>query len=239
MTGCPRALVVLGAGGHGREMIDAILAANMVRDQWRLLGVLDDDESVVPRLRALGVRWLGALSSLPELDAQYVIGIGSNQIRQQINDVATATGMQAATVVHPSSSIGMANQLADGVYLAAHSTVTTNVVLGRHAHVNVGASVAHDCTVGAYANLSPGARLGGHVALGNGVFMGINSSVLPRCRVGEWAVIGAGATVVADIGARIVCVGTPARPRGGREHPVGQASGAVNRLCSDSMRDVS
>lgn len=205
-------LVVVGAGGHGREVIETVLASNDIRPRWQLLGVLDDDAGAEAALRPLGVPRLGPVSALPSMDVEYVIGIGDNATRRRIDELASTAGLTAATVIHPTAVVGRACRLAEGVYLAARSCLTTNVVLGRHAHVNVGASVSHDGVLRDYANLCPGVRLGGHVTLGAGAFLGIGATVLPRRVIGEWSVVGAGATVTRDLAAHGVYAGAPAKP---------------------------
>jgi sugar O-acyltransferase (sialic acid O-acetyltransferase NeuD family) len=205
-------IVVIGAGGHGREIVDAVLSAVAAGEPWRLLGVLDDGPADEALLRPLGVPWLGPVSLLVEIDTQYIVGIGDGAARRRIDHLATGAGRTAATVRHPSSSVARTAVVDDGSYIGAQAVVMADAALGRHVHIDVGASVAHDCRVGDYSGLAPGARLGGGVVLEEGVFVGLNSCVRPRQRIGGWAILGAGATAVADLPAASVCVGTPARP---------------------------
>ncbi|MGW6455340.1 acetyltransferase [Streptomyces sp. NPDC055078] len=208
----PERLVVFGAGGHGREIVEAVLAINAVRPRWQLLGVLDDTEPSAGELRGLGTEFLGPTSRIRSLDARYVIGIGDGAVRRRLDLMAAHSARPATPIVHPTASVGRRVTLGPGCYVAAHATVTTNCVLGRHSHVNVGASVSHDNVMGAYCTLAPGTRLAGRVVTDDGVTLGLNSAVLPGVRLGAWSVVGAGATALRDVPARSVVIGTPAHP---------------------------
>ncbi|MEV6394057.1 acetyltransferase [Streptomyces sp. NPDC051907] len=203
-------LVVLGAGGHARELVDAVHAVNAVRPTWDLLGVLDDGDRPTEPGPEVGAPYLGPTSMVGMLDARYVVGIGDGAVRERMDEMARRASRTPATVVHPTASVGRRAVLHPGCYVAAHATLTTDCVLGRHTHVNVGASVSHDDVLGAYCTLAPGARLGGRAVLEDGVTLGLNCAVLPGVRLGAWSVAGAGATVTRDVQPGSVVVGTPA-----------------------------
>lgn len=204
------ALVIVGAGGHGRETLDVVEACNAVTPTYEFVGfcALDADVALVARRNA---RLLGDVDVLRDLHASYVIGIGTSETRRDLDGRLSAFGREATTLVHPAASLGSDLRFAPGVILAAGARVTTNVTLGRHTHLNVDAVVSHDCEVGDYVTLSPGVLINGNVTLGEGVFLGTGAIVLPGRSVGRWAKIGAGALVTEDVPAGRTAVGAPAR----------------------------
>lgn len=205
-----RPLVIVGAGGHGRETLDIAEACNAVTPTYEVLGFCADafDPALVERR---GVPVLGAVDALRSVDATYVIGIGTSETRRDLDAVITSYGREATVLAHPLSSQGSDLRIAPGVLLAAGARVTTNVTLGRHTHLNVDAVVSHDCVVGDYVTLSPGVLVNGTVTLGDGVFLGTGAVVLPGRTIGAWARIGAGAVVTRDVPPGRTAVGVPAR----------------------------
>jgi sugar O-acyltransferase (sialic acid O-acetyltransferase NeuD family) len=204
-------LVVIGAGGHGRETLDIIEAINDREPTWDFLGFLDRgpvDEEVLARRNA---KCIGDVDVLAELDGRYVIGIGSGAARRRIDQLARSWGREPAVLVHPTAVIGADVHLSAGVVIAAGAHVTTNVVIGRHSHVNVNSSVHHDCRVEDYVTVSPGVTVCGNVTLCDEAFVGAGATLNPGVRIGEGAVIGSGSVVVGDIPPGITAAGVPAR----------------------------
>ena len=180
-----RDLVILGAGGHGREVLDIVEAVNAVHATWRFRGFLDDGDPAVDRLHRRRAQVLGPVTALADMDAAFLIGIGQPEDRESVAAIASTTGHDAATLVHPLASVGSDNQLGMGVVPAAGARVTTNVHLGAHVHLNVGAVVSHDGLVGDFVTLSPGVFVNGGVTLESRVLLGTAAVVTPGRTIGS------------------------------------------------------
>ena len=204
-------LVIVGAGGHGRETLDIVEAINAVEPTWAFAGFVDDGEVIADRLERRDASLLGTTKILADTDPRYVIGIGSPAVRAKLDEQLTAWGRTAATLIHPAATVASDNRISDGVLLAAGARVTTNVTLGRHVHLNVNAVVSHDCVIGDYTTLSPGSLVNGDVQIGTGVFLGTGAIITPGLTIGDHAVIGAGAVVVRDVPPGVTVRGVPAR----------------------------
>ncbi len=207
MTG-NAAVVVVGAGGHGREAVAIARAAGR-----EVLGVLDDGRPPQAPVAALGQVVLGGVAWLGDHPGvQYVAALGYPAARRSV--VERAGQAEAATLVHPSAVIGPDVALGAGVLIWPNATVTVSARLGRHTHLNVGASVSHDVLAGDFVTVGPGARVCGAVVLEDDAWIGAGAVVLPRVRVGVGAVVGAGAVVRRDVAAGDVVAGVPARSLG-------------------------
>jgi sugar O-acyltransferase (sialic acid O-acetyltransferase NeuD family) len=204
-------VVIIGAGGHGREVLDLLRAAGHAA--YDVLGFLDDGQPDLHLLDRLGLPHLGPVASLEAMaaDVRYVLGVGSGSDRSAIAEWARSTGKEAATLVHPTATVGSDVELGEGVIICAHASVTTHARLGRHVHLNVASTVAHDAVVGDFVTLSPGCRLSGNVTLGHGVTLGTGAVVIPGVSIGAETVIGAGAVVITDLPGGVTAVGVPAR----------------------------
>lgn len=204
-------LVVIGAGGHGRELWSVLRDVNRAAPTWNLLGMVDDGDVDTARLERVGATVLGKLGWLDARPVAYALGIGAPAARRSIVDRFGAH--IAATVVAPGASIGLDVELGDGVVIFERSTVTTNVRIGPHTHVNVGCAIQHDTVVGAFVQISPGVFINGDCVVEDDVFLGTGAIVTRGCRVGRGARVGAGAVVLDDVGAGELVVGAPARPQ--------------------------
>jgi sugar O-acyltransferase (sialic acid O-acetyltransferase NeuD family) len=209
-----RKLVVLGAGGHGREVLDVFEAVTAVtaRPTHHFAGFLDDGEPSPTLLAKRDVPVLGPVSLLATLDADYLVGTGTMAARRRLSCVGLSAGRRAPVLVHPAASVGSCVDCAEGVVIAAGARVTTNVSLGAHVYLNVNATVSHDCVLGARVIANPGAIVCGNVNVGDDVMLGAGCVIREGVRIGAEATVGAGAVVVHDVEPGTTVVGVPARP---------------------------
>ncbi len=213
-------LLVFGAGGHGRVVVEAALAqrtqAREPRFPWRAVMASDRDPA-----RCLG-ELLPGVSMATSVEAEALIrrqaarvhvAIGSNVDREA--EVERLVGNDAGqvalvTLVHPMASIATSARLADGCFVAAQAVVSAGATLGRAVVINHAAVVDHDCRVAAFAHIAPRAVLGGAVVVGAGAMVGSGAVVLPEVRLGDGVVLGAGAVLTRDAHEG-TWVGVPAR----------------------------
>ena len=119
-----------------------------------------------------------------------LIAIGLGAVRRSLDQRLTEAGWEAATLIHPSATIGAECEIAPGVVITAGVRVTTNVRLGRHVHLNVNSTVSHDCVLGNYVTVSPGVNIPGHVTLDEGVECGTGATFFQVSRSGAIAESG-------------------------------------------------
>jgi len=195
-------LLVVGAGGHAKVVIDAAEEAGL--DIAGVVGAPGDAPEILGHPVSHDRAGLSA-------DA-FVVAIGDNATRSRIFNEYLAAGFAPASVVHPSAIVGRQALIGDGAFVAAGVVINAGARIGADAILNTGCTVDHDCIVGEHAHIGPQAALCGSVTLGEGVLLGVGSCASPGVSVGEWTVVGAGAAIVDDLPAHAVCVGVPARP---------------------------
>ena len=210
-------LVIVGAGGFGREVLDVMEAINAERPTYGLLGFVDDAITDVnlERITARGATHLGGVADHlagPHSRVSYVIGIGGPGTRRSLAARFDAAGAGAATLVHPASTQGSAVSIGAGSVICAGVRLTTNIDIGRHAHINLNATVGHDTTIGEFVSLNPLASISGDCCLEDGVLVGVAGVVLNGLRVGAGATVGGSACAVRDVPPATTVVGVPAKP---------------------------
>jgi sugar O-acyltransferase (sialic acid O-acetyltransferase NeuD family) len=211
-------LVVIGAGGFGRETLDVVDAINSSASKpaYSVIGVVDPlpGPENLTRLRDRGVAYLGSddewlASGKP---ARYVVAIGDPGVRRAIDVRYQAAGqVRACPLIHPSAGIGSSAMLGDGSVICAGVQVSTNVSIGRHVHLNPNSTIGHDSVLDDFVSVNPGAIISGGVRLEMGSFVGAGAVVLEMLTVGSQGRVGASACVVRDVSPGLTVKGVPAR----------------------------
>ncbi len=204
-------LVLFGAGGHAKVVIDVIEQ----QGNYEIAGLLDDD-SVHQGSRFFGYPVLGTRADLPALFSarlrHAIITIGDNANRAAVAALLNRDGWQFASAIHPRASVGRGVKIGPGSVVMAGCVVNADAYLGAQVIVNTGATVDHDCRIEDAVHIAPGCHLCGGVSVGQGSLLGAGSTVTPGVRIGCKVIVGAGSTVLHDIADEARVSGVPARP---------------------------
>jgi sugar O-acyltransferase (sialic acid O-acetyltransferase NeuD family) len=202
-------LVMFGAGGHGKVVLEISFRAGMPIDF-----IVDDNPQCC---ELLGVKVLGAKDkrwrSLQNFF--FIVAIGENSSRERIFRDLTRRGGRPKSLLHPFSAVAPSARVGDGVVICAGAVVNSAAIIGNNCIINTAASVDHDCTVGDHIHICPGVRLAGKVTIGARSMIGTGSIILPNLKIGAESIIGAGSLVNRDLPAGVVAFGNPAKVQRG------------------------
>ena len=206
-----RDLLIIGAGGYGREVCQVVEDLGAA---WNVLGVLDDRAelhgSTVRELPVLG--GVDAVTEHPRAAIVVAVGspVGRRAVVERLGELPDA---RFPVLVHPRAWIGNHVEVGIGTVVLAGAAVSTDIRIGRFACLNKNCIVGHDAVLGDFTTISPGASISGFVTLGEACDIGANRVVVQGHAVGAGTVVGAGAVVTGDLPAGVTAVGVPARPR--------------------------
>jgi sugar O-acyltransferase (sialic acid O-acetyltransferase NeuD family) len=205
-------LFILGTGGHARDVAEIALAL----DYRPILVAQDERERAACRhshevvLEAEAVHRAGA---------KFALGIGDNRVRAAVSQ-RTSGHLSFPVLIHPDTTIGRSSResmlASRGTVIFPGVRIMGHCAFGNFGTFNVNATISHDCRIGDFVNLSPGAHLAGNVEIGEGAWIGMGVTVnqgrddTPR-KIGAWATIGSGAVVLRDVPPGTIQVGIPAQ----------------------------
>jgi sugar O-acyltransferase (sialic acid O-acetyltransferase NeuD family) len=203
------ALLIIGAGGHGKVVADTALETG----KWDEIFFLDD---AWPEKKKNGI-WdihgkIDQLASWNTKCESAVVAIGNNYLRLELQSKLIDDGFTVATIVHPTARVSRFAKLGLGCVVFANAVVNVDAEVGDAAIINTAATVDHDCRLGKGVHIAPGANLGGGVVVGDLSLIGIGAVIRHYISIGRQVTIGAGAVVVSNIDNCITAAGTPARP---------------------------
>lgn len=209
-----KGIIVYGAGGHSKVVIDAIESAFRGNP---ISGIVDDNDELHGR-KYSGYPVLGGFDELlARKNCRVVIAIALNDARKDLYAKVAQLGYEIISVVHPSAQIARDVTIGPGSMVMALAVLNPGVTIGTGVIVNTGAIIEHDCIVHDFVHIGPGTVFAGAVEVGENSFIGIGARVLPSVQIGAGATVAAGSVVIRDVPDGATVVGVPAELLGGKE----------------------
>ncbi|MEM6321132.1 MAG: acetyltransferase [Bacteroidota bacterium] len=201
-------VAIVGYSGHAFVVCDTLISQSI-----SIIGYFEEAEKT---FNPFELAYLGSERSLENLnqlkDCEYFIGIGSNSIRKKITQQLEKKLQKAPTnAVHSSASISSKTNLGKGILFGNQVIVNACSEIGDGVICNTRATIEHDCKIGAFSHIAPGAILCGNVSIGEKSFIGAGSVVKQGVTIGKNVIVGAGTIVINDIADNQKVVGNPQR----------------------------
>lgn len=207
-----RRLLIIGAGGHARAVLDVVAA----RGEHVVAGLIDDFRPVGSS--SLGYSIVGGEAQVASLLAQLAvdevfIAIGDNFQREAMSArlMDRLGHLELATLVHPSAVLGRDVSIGSGTVVMAGCVIGGGSRIGRGCVVNTSSSLDHEGELGDWSSLAPGVVTGGRVSVGRRSFVGLGAKLKQGVVIGDDTVIGAGSLVLSDVPSMVVAWGAPCR----------------------------
>lgn len=206
-------LLIIGAGGFGREVLQYALdiQESVQTPVWEVFGFLDDNLTALEGYDCgYGVK---ETISDHRVNDQYVYicAIGDVKTKLSICRSFAEKGAHFINLVHPTALIGRTCAMGHGNIVCPYAALTADVRIGDYVILNQRSGCGHDAVLGDGCTLSAFCDVTGFATLGEGVFMGSHAVICPGVKVGAYAKIGAGSIVLRHVKDDTLVFGVPAK----------------------------
>ena len=203
-------LVIIGAGGFGREMFAAAREAIGYGENFTIKGFLDGNPDAL-----CGYCGYPDIIGTPETyeiakDDVFITALGSIAARRRCDAMIEERGGQFISIVHRSASLGPNVTVGEGSFIAHNVVLTADIAVGRHSCVFHGTVIGHDTSLADYTHVYSLVSVGGGVRVEEGASVFPGARIVPRISIGERATVGIGSAVVRDVAPGITVFGVPA-----------------------------
>ena len=203
-------IIIIGAGGYGRELLQWIKDINMVKPTWEIAGFIDDN------LRSLdGVECdypvIGRLSEWePEGNEVFALALGEPKMKQAVAEQMKGRGARFASIIHPTATITPYSHYGEGFIMFPYAKLSVNSSVGDFVSL-LSSGVGHDVCIGDYTTISGACNVLRNVRIGKRVFLAAGVSLAQDIRVGDDSYLGLGSVVLKDVPDKSKVFGNPAR----------------------------
>ena len=204
-------LIIIGAGGFGREMFAAAREAVGYGEEFRIKGFLDGKASALD-----GFSGYPAIIGSPETYAiedgdVFVTALGNISARRRCSAMIEERGGRFIPIVHRTASLGPNVTVGDGAFIAHNAVLTADISVGRHSCVFHGTVIGHDTVLEDFTHVYSLVSVGGGVRIREGAAVFPGARIVPRIEIGEGSVVGIGSAVVRSVDPGTTVFGVPAR----------------------------
>ena len=204
-------LVIIGAGGYGREMLGAAMGAVGFGVDFDVKGFLDARADALDGFRGYPPIIGTPEGYAPQAEDVFITALGSIASRRKCAEQLERRGAKFISIVHKTATLGPNVEVGAGSFIAPNVTLTADIRIGRHAAVFHNSSVGHDSVLDDFSHVYAQCAIGGAIHLGAGAVVYPGAVIVPRRTIGENAVVGAGSTVVLNVRPGVTVFGSPAR----------------------------
>lgn len=204
-------LIIIGAGGFGREVKELIIDINQIKETYNIIGFIDDGieaGTLIHNIPVLGnISYLNNLKTKPLL----VVAIGDPKVKKSV--VEKLSGFNFPSLIHPSvNRLGANISIGQGCIICRGNILTCDIVIEDFVILNLACTVGHDTIIKRYSSFMPSVNISGQVIIEEGVYGGTGAKIINNVTIGEQSIIGAGAVVAKSIPSHCTAVGIPAKP---------------------------
>lgn len=157
-------VILIGAGGHGKVVLDAVLSNQ--NSDIKIIGFLDDgDVSEIYRMKKLGnIKDFGNYK-----DKKFHIAIGNNKFREKI---AKELGEEnLISIIHKTAYVSSMSKIGNGTYIGAMAVINSECEIGKGCIINTGTIVEHNSYIGDYSHLSYRVLIGSESKISSGTMI--------------------------------------------------------------------
>jgi len=206
-------IVIIGAGGFGREVKWLIERINQNTKIWNLIGFIDDGLDINTNINGTPV--IGNVDYLIDYheNIAVVCAIGSSNTRKKVIEQLKANkNIEFPNLIDPSVIMSNTVNLGNGIIICVGNILTVNIELGDFVIINLDCTIGHDAKLKSYVTLYPSVNVSGNVSIGELTEVGTGTQIIQGKNILNGTIIGAGAVVTKDIPSKCTAVGSPAKP---------------------------
>jgi sugar O-acyltransferase (sialic acid O-acetyltransferase NeuD family) len=206
-------IVIIGAGGFGREVKTIIDAVNKIEKIYNFIGYYDDGIEKGTMINNFPV-----LGNLQELNSSsepisVLLGIGDPTTKSKIIAKLSSDKINFPTLIHPSVQISEDEvTISKGCIICGGTIITCNIVIGSFVTLNLMCTIGHDTIIDDFSSFMPSVNISGEVHIQEKVYVGTGAKIINQLTIGRGTIVGAGAVVSKSLPDYCTAVGIPAKP---------------------------
>ena len=204
-------LVILGAGGMGKELSWFAQSCIGFNEVFVIKGFIDDNLHALDGFEGYPPMLGTIVDYKPEQDDVFVNSIGDVQFKKKCISRIVEQGGEFINLIHPSATIPPHVKMGKGNIIAPRVGIGVETEIGDYCLIQDGAVIGHDVKIGNWCRVDCYAVLIAGVTLEDEVCVHTSSVVNHNVRIGKGAMVGAQSFVFRNVKPGVTVLGNPAK----------------------------
>jgi sugar O-acyltransferase (sialic acid O-acetyltransferase NeuD family) len=187
-------IVILGAGGMGRETFEVVEDTFGNDSNYRVKGFLSDVLDVLDGFE----NYPPLLGTIKDYQVQpndrFILAIGDVAGRRKIAESILERSGEFINLIHPTAQVFRSAKIGRGVIIFPCAYVGADSKIGDFCLINAHALAGHDTILGNFSEMAPYSILGGGTQTGKEVFFCMHAVTAPKTKLGNRIIISQGST---------------------------------------------
>lgn len=203
-----RELIIVGAGGLGRELLTYVEFDNPI---FSFKGFLDDRINILDKTpRSPGI--IGTPDTfVPSKNQVFMVAIGKPKDRERYTINLRNQAVDFAHLVHPLAHVSDNLRIGAGTILGPRVGVSVDVRIGSFSFIQEYTVLGHDVQIGDWCQINSHCTLAGNCQIGNYVEIGPNCVITSGAVLEDGVSVAPGSVVYGRIKSGMTVLGNPAR----------------------------
>ncbi len=203
-------LLILGAGGMGKEMFYIAKSSVGYGTEFVIKGFLDFpnpdwNTKIFPPIIGIEDDYV------IQPEDVFTCSIGEVELKRKICDKMKARGAKFQTLICNDAHVSETATIGEGSIIDHFSLIGSDSIIGENCLVQAYTSIGHDCFVGKYARIDNQCTCVGGTKILDGAIIHTSSVINHGVVVGEDSIVGACSFVIRKVKPGTTVCGNPAR----------------------------
>ena len=204
-------LVIIGAGGYGREIYWQATESLGYKDSFIVKGFLDDNLKALDSYHNYPPIIGAVVSYVPDKNDVFICALGNPSIKKKCSDIILEKGGEFISLIHKDARVSPFSTIGMGCIICQSAIVSCDVKIGDFVTLQSFSTIGHDAIIGNYCQLNSFSFMGGFSSIGESTTMNVSSILHPYKKVGRDCIVGAGAVVIRNFKDGVTLYGNPAK----------------------------
>lgn len=204
-------LVIVGAGGFGREIYNMIPSCKGYGEEYVIKGFINDIQDALDTFDGYAPI-IGTIKDyVPEQDDVFICAIGDVAGRKFCVNHLLTKGAKFISLIHNNATFSRNSTIGVGCIIGRNVSISCDCSVGDFSILQSECMVGHDSKIGDFCQFHPRVFVAGRVSIGNDVHVCACAIIHPNKTIGDGATIGGGAFVIRNVKEKQTVYGNPAK----------------------------